>query len=118
MKINTKIIVIIIASIVTLSIAYYFIIVLPQYNQNKIDIQQQKIDIEYAEKLQERKAEASRSLDFEMCMIGARETYWNYVKLNGTDLGEREYRATALVWSDAAKRQKNAENTCVLKYGK
>lgn len=118
MKFNIKIFGAIIASIITLSIAYYFVIALPQYNQNKIDLQQQEFNAEQEEKEKEAQAERSRKVLLNLCLADARDKYWSYVKLNGTDLGDGKYNAYKWVWDEAAKRQKSAEDTCKLKYGK
>jgi len=118
MEFNIKTFSAIIVSILALSIAYYFVIALPQYNQSKIDLQKQEFNAEQREKAKIEQEEKTRKLLLNMCLTEARETYWSYVKLNGEDLGDGTYNASQWVWNEAAKRQKTAEETCQLKHSK
>lgn len=107
--------------IITLAItiiALAFAFVLYQENNRKMDIQEKKYKEEQATIIQKEKERAMLALALYKCIDLADVEYWNYVKLNGTDLGNGEYRAFTRVWDNAQKRKDKAVEICKLKYSK
>ncbi len=122
--ISTRVYLLLLATIVALSVAYYFAIALPATGRARLDFEKQKYAAEQKEKesLAEKnnqEHELNASL-LQSCLDGAEDAYWTYVKLNGKAIPNKPgtYTAPLYVWDNAAKQKKDAIGECQLRYGK
>lgn len=79
--------------------------------REEITLEKNKISAKTAE-------EESRKIDLDFCLSGANEKYWNYVKLNGTEVAGKPgtYNALQYVWDNAQKLKDKAEDVCFKRY--
>ena len=109
-----------IVAIPAMAVAYYFGIALPSYNEERLTLDRQKYADEQkrrdteAKKVEEDAASRQQSLD--SCFAAVETAYWNYVKLNGTELKDGKVRAPATVWNTADKRKNDERDTCFKRY--
>ena len=107
-----------------LAVAYYFAIALPSNEKAKLQFEKAKYDAEKKEKadsatkMQQADAERKTSLDY--CVSQADLNYWNYVKLNGSEVKSKPgtYTASLQVWNTADKRKNDALAECHRQYDK
>lgn len=114
----------ILATILVLSVSYYFIIALPRFNQQKIAIEQLKMKKQEEEKITQAREiedrERQRKFQLDNCVQEADTKYWDFVKLNGhlkpgtTDV----YLAPQWVFDHAEGIKKNALEECYREYGR
>lgn len=118
------------ATILVLSIAYYFVIALPAHDHAKLALEREKFQVQQREAAEkkataeaEKKAaeakELSNSFLLDECTKEADNLYWEYVKLNGgkEDLKRPGiYTASRYVWEQAEKNKKAALDECYKKY--
>jgi len=110
------------AAVIVLSIAYYFVIALPQIKRDALDWEKQKynqeVSIKKAEEQRIAEQKAQNETMLNLCINGAEETYISYVKLNGSPVKNEPgvYRATTYVWNEAAKKKKAALDECYRQY--
>ena len=119
------------ATIVSLSVAYYFLIALPAHNRGILQLERDKF--EAAEKAKaEEESEKKKKEDLEKieaegkdwflgsCLQAAEETYTKYIKLNGTPVPGREgiYEAPQRIFDTAQKNRKDAYDECYRKWGR
>jgi hypothetical protein len=76
---------------------------------------ERKAEEEKAE--EERKASLNKTL-LNICLDGAREEAWEYIKLNGTKVAGKEdvYNAPQYIWNEHDAKKKTAEDLCFKKY--
>ena len=107
------------ATVLTLSISYYFVIALPAANRARLEFERQKYEDSKAEreaKEQRAKEEADRQKSKVLdCQIDAEKAYWDHVKLNGTKSAKRQdvWQAPLHVWDEARKRKKESYEECM-----
>lgn len=104
----------ILISVVILVVALFGV----QYSKQKSIERQQAIKIQAEQKIVEDKkaAEDLERLLLASCVDSADEVYWNYIKLNGTDLGDGKWNAPTYQWDEAQKRKDNKLNECYKLY--
>lgn len=113
------------AAIVTLSVVYYFVFALPADNRAILQLEREKVIDEKIEKQigalrkeSEKQTEAriakinEESLQY--CLDAAERDYWDYVKLNGTEVPGKKgvYTAPQHVFETARKDRKEAIDEC------
>jgi hypothetical protein len=85
------------ATVLKLSVAYYFVIALPNHNRSMLQLERERFQkgIETKEKEEQEKknkeeaakAEATqKKLMLQYCLNTAEQDYWQYIKLNGTEV--------------------------------
>lgn len=87
--------------------------------QNSIERQmREQIAIEEKKIAEEKAEKASKQFSLSLCLDGAEETYWNYIRLNGTPVKGKEdtWSASARDWDEAQERKEAAEKVCFSKY--
>ena len=110
------------ATVLVLSVSYYFVIALPSIGRARLDFDKQKYADE-KEKERERARQVSRdafnAVNLNQCLSDAEDDYWGYIKLNGKPVPGKlgAYHAPPYVWDDAAKREKAAVEECQIRYG-
>jgi hypothetical protein len=119
------------ATIVCLSIAYYFLIALPAHNRGILQLEREKFEAAQKAKAEE-EFEKKKKEDYEKmeaegkdyflgsCLQVAEETYTNYIKLNGTPVPGKPdiYDAPMRIWDTAQKNRKDAYDECYRKWGR
>lgn len=72
-----------------------------------------EIDAEHREKTLQIDAEYSEKM-LQDCLDAAEQDYWDYVKLNGTEVPSKKgvYRAPGYIWENARKKKKEAVDEC------
>lgn len=117
---EAKTILLTLAVILTLSIAYYFVFALPSYNDARIAIEQRKYRDQMERQANEEKAqgqaEAERKLLLTACIEAAEESYWGYMKTNGTTRANGSVWAANYIWDRAAKDKQAALDLCFRRY--
>jgi hypothetical protein len=115
-----KAILLALVAVLALSIAYYFAIALPSYNNSRLALEQQKYaDEQRRMKEQEegkKAAELEREMSLQGCLDDADKSYWTYVKLNGTDKGGGTYTAARSTWDVAEKNKQTEIENCYRRY--
>ncbi len=106
--------------VVGLAIAYYFAIAIPAQNQAKLDFEKQKYqDEQKAKQYDLDEAALQKSLNktgLNLCLAAADESYWSYMKLNGTEKADGTINALTRFWDAAAATKKTETDTCFKKY--
>jgi hypothetical protein len=115
----------VLATILVLSVAYYFVIALPAHNRLMLQLEREKFqkaqELKEKEELEKRTKEASAKAEAEqrtgvlnLCLNIAEEEYWNYIKLNGSEVKGKKgvYSAPTYVFDMAQKRKKEALDEC------
>jgi hypothetical protein len=111
-------------AILTLAIAYYFVIALPANERAKLEFEREKfraLQSEKATREEDEKSQAELNQRLrEACLDDAEKDYWDYVKLNGKPVPGKEgtYTASTFIWDAAAKRKKDAIAECQVRYGR
>jgi len=112
-------------TIIALSIAYYFFIALPHHNSSMLQLERDKFkatqdaktkeeqEKERKELLASQEAE-SKKLMLAGCLNAADQSYWEYIKLNGTPVKGKKgvYTAPQYIWEMANKQKKEAIDEC------
>ena len=108
------------ALIVSLSIAYYLVIFLPQKEQNRIELEKQERQIkeerEQAESERLNKIKTANNRLLAICLSAADEEYLDYAKLNGTEKKDGTIWADNDVWDRAEKNRKDSKEVYFKKY--
>ncbi len=126
MEIEIKHIVTAAIIIVCISIAYYFVIALPNQNaakieleKQKIEMEKQKVELEQAEKQKEKELKAERTIDLLKCRAGVVADGNEYLKLNGTPVSGKPgvFRAPKYVHDEISKKMQNGFNECQRMFG-
>jgi len=86
--------------------------------REKLEFQKKQYDDEQAEKDKVDRVKTLNETLLGICLDGATDKYWSYVKLNGTEVAGKPgtYNAYQSVWDEAAKQQKAAEDKCFKQY--
>ena len=110
-------------TILVLSVAYYFVIALPHYNNQKLELEKHKIYNDSVETAK-RDAEAKtlnefREQQYQNCVSDANEKYWEFIKRNGT-YNEKTNNISAPdhIWDRAERMKKNMLDECYRQFGK
>jgi len=92
-------------AIAALSVGYYFTIALPSHNQAMLALERERRLDERLEKSADKRTSYYR----QECMDRAEEHYWEYIKLNGTEVPGKKgvYQAPGHIW-DAARKDKDS----------
>ena len=110
------------ATLVALSISYYFAIALPKSQRARLEFDRQNYEAAQKEREAEeakKKADAGfKETMMRVCLSGANDEYWSWVKLNGTEVRGKPgtWSAPTHIWESAAKRKKDAIIECQLRY--
>jgi hypothetical protein len=120
-----------ISVLVGLSIAYYFSVSLPTYNQRRLALEERKYFDAQQEKREQRAAAATKEeelaanasykeMRLQGCLSLAGDQYWEHIKLNGTKTPGKPgaYSAPTYVVDQARKIKKDAIDECHQQYGK
>jgi hypothetical protein len=115
------------ATILTLSICYYILVILPRESRARLDFEKQKYEDQKIQELKSRqesdRIKAENETELLLCESDADTRYWTYIKLNksssraGGKPGEVIYVAPQTVWDAAAREKKEALAQCQRKYG-
>ncbi len=112
------------AALLVLSISYYFVVALPAYNQKLLEFAREKDHAERvareAARINDEVKERVNEQMSQQCSNVAEADYWEYIKLNGKPVPDKEhdlFAAPGYVWDQAAKRKAGALEECHRKYG-
>ena len=106
-----------IAAIPALAIAYYFGIALPSYNQGRLELErEQRVQEQKRTERMDKEAEARKGL-LEACLQKASDDYFNYLRLNGTALKGDKISTPQFVSTAAEKRKNDDRDACFKQYG-
>jgi hypothetical protein len=113
-KLNTQVTAIIIAVIIGGS--FFVTQVMKQNsieNQKQAEIQAEKERLSW-----EKSEKATKEFALQLCLDEADETYWDYIRLNGTEVKGKigVWNATQYDWNEAQKRKEAKEKVCLAKY--
>jgi hypothetical protein len=105
------------ATILALSIAYYYAIALPAQDRAKMQLEREKFQAQQTRLAQEESDKLTRGVMLQKCMEEAETEYWLYMSLNGKkDPKTGATFAQQNVW-DAAQRDKEAKlEECYKRY--
>lgn len=85
--------------------------------QDSIERQQlAEIEAENVKIEAEKEAERINDLLLDLCLSGADEEYWNYIKLNMEDVGDGKYTGPQYKWDRANEIKEKAEEKCFKQY--
>jgi hypothetical protein len=109
-QLDTRKTLLILVTILTLSVAYYFVIALPAGNNAKFEFDRDKYNKEQAIKVGSRIA-------YDDCLKDADTAYFSYLKLNGSVNDDGTIRADDRFFVRAAADKKDAVDACYKRYG-
>ena len=122
--------ILVLATIVCISIAYYFLIALPAHNRGILQLEREKFEATQEAKAKEEVEKKTkeylkqfetedRARSLQQCLNAADCAYWEYIKLNGTPVSGKTgtYRAPGYIWDTAQKNKKDAVDQCFREFG-
>jgi len=110
------------ASLVALSVSYYFSFSLPASNRERLQFEKDSAAAAKAERDGKEAAASQAAQDregsFQLCSAAADVEYSSYVQLNGKEIPGKPgtYSAPSFVWSTAEKRKADALAECHRQY--
>jgi hypothetical protein len=120
----TRVFLLFLATILAMSISYYFVVALPNADKQRLAFEQQKYRDSQKEKVA-KEAEEKDKQDFQKAMVSAckgdaETSYLSYVKLNGQPVPGQPgtYTAAQAVWDYADRRKTAMINECYRQYSK
>lgn len=116
-----KMYLLLLATIVALSISYYFAVALPANNRAHLDFEREKYNNEQTEMKARRLAQAEETQEkhrmLSSCLARATQSYEDAVASNGTKSGQLSYSVDARIAGMLDKRRAEAVAECHQQFG-
>lgn len=108
MKLDLKLFAALLAGLVVLGAGYYFLILIPQQEKARFELQRQQIE-------REEEAKTKRAAFLTECRAEAQKGYESAIRLNGTEVPGRPgvYKAPQATWDKAAEDRKAYIDECL-----
>jgi len=118
------------ATVLVLSVAYYFVIALPAHNGSMLELERERFQKGQEAKAKEEyvimvkqisekvEAEAKERM-LNICFESAGELFWDFIRVNGTEVKNKKgvYIAPPYVWQIAQIKRKDVVDECHRKWG-
>lgn len=99
--------------VITASVSYYFLIFLPQKEESRLKLEEDTRTIQSTRGYLQRSAR-------EDCLTKADDYYWEWIKLNGTEVKNEDdrisYRMPQNNWDYIDKKTQEAKELCLKQY--
>lgn len=106
-----------VAAIPAVAVAYYFGVALPSYNEARLGIERQRYAEEQKRSEQKDKEAEEHKGMLETCLQKANDDYFSYLKLNGTQLKNGTLSTPQYVSTGADKRKNDDRDACFKQFG-
>ena len=106
-----------VAAIPAVAVAYYFGVALPSYNEARLGLERQRYADEQKRSQQKEKEAEERKGMLESCLQKANDDYFAYLKLNGTQLKNGNVSTPQYVSTAADKRKSDDRDACLKQFG-
>lgn len=107
-----------ILAIPAVAVAYYFAISLPAHNQARLQIEYQRHTEELKRSEAVAKDAGARKEMLQACLQKADDSYFTYLKLNGTVAKDGSISTSSDVGAVADKRRSDDRDTCFRQFGR
>lgn len=106
--------VLLLATIIVVAVAYYFLVSLPAHNRAILALEREKQAMALGDDL----ARRARRYSLETCIQEADRTYWEFVEMNGTKRKNGSLWALNYIWDHARENKQLALEACDRNYGR
>lgn len=106
-----------VAAVPALAVAYYFGVALPSYNEARLGLERQRYAEEQKRDAQKGKEAEERKGMLESCLQKANDDYFAYLKLNGTKFKNGIVSTPQYVSTAADKRKSDDRDACLKQFG-
>lgn len=108
MKLDLKVFLAVLASLAVLGVGYYFLVLTPQQERARLELQRLQMEKEEADKVK-------RATFLAECRAEAQKEYESFIRLNGKEAQDRAgvYTAPQFVWDRAAEERKAHIDECL-----
>lgn len=108
MRFDLRVFLALLAGLVALGVGYYFLVLVPRQEQARLELLALQLE-------REEQAKAKRATFLAQCRDEAKQQYWSYVRLNGTEDPDKPgvYSAPQHVWGQAAEKRKAYVDECI-----
>lgn len=107
-----KAVLLLVLAIPACAIAYYYGVVLPNYQRATLELEKQKFDAAQEEKKAAKNASDFRDAQLQACLDLADSNYFKDIRNNGTPAGNGSYNVDTRVQAGIDRRKQNAIAEC------